>query len=218
MSEDKSTGYLPALRFRALTPLFDAVVRATTREEVFKGALLRGAGLRPGDAVLDLGAGTGTLAIGTKRLEPECSVVGLDADPEIVGIAEEKAAAAGAEVSFDRGSATDLPYPDGSFDHVLSTLFFHHLMPGDREVALREVARVLKPGGRLHIADFTRGADPLQRLLAWQVRLFDGRERTREIFIGRLSELVEGAGFREVVEERLLRTPLGTLAVLRATR
>jgi ubiquinone/menaquinone biosynthesis C-methylase UbiE len=165
-----------------------------------------------------LGAGTGTLAIEAKRLRPECSVRGLDADPEIVRIARRKAEAAGTAVGFDVGLATQLPYPDESFDHVLSTLFFHHLMPVEKAVALGQVVRVLKPGGRLHVADFTHGTDPLQRMLSWQVRLFDGRERTRESFAGRLPALVEAAGLREVTEERRLRTPLGTVAILRATR
>jgi SAM-dependent methyltransferase len=213
-----STGYLPALRFKALTPLFDSVVRATTREAEFKDALLRSAGLRPGDSVLDLGSGTGTLAIDAKRLQPDCSVVGLDADPEIVGIARRKADEAGVEVGFEQGLATELPHPDGSLDHVLSTLFFHHLLPDDKALTLSEVARVLRPGGRLHVADFTRGADPLQRSLSWGVRLFDGRERTTESFTGRLPALIGAAGLREIVEENPLRTPLGTLSILHAAR
>ena len=105
----ESAEYLPALRFKALTPLFDSVVRATTRESAFKGALLNGARLRPGDDVLDLGSGTGTLAISAKRLQPACSVAGLDADPEIVGIAARKADEQGQAVRFDQGLATELP-------------------------------------------------------------------------------------------------------------
>ena len=211
-------GYLPALRFKALTPLFDSVVRTTTRESTFKDALLHGARLQPGDDVLDLGSGTGTLAIAVKTTEPESSVVGLDADPDIVELAREKAAERDVDVRFDRGLATELPYPDGSFDHVMATLFFHHLLPEDKRATLREVARVLRPGGRLHVADYTRGADPLQRALSWQVRLFDGRARTGENFTGRLPALVEAAGFSGIVEETRLRTLFGTLSLFRATR
>ena len=211
-------GYLPALRFKALTPLFDSVVRTTTRESTFKEALLRGADLRPGDHVLDLGCGTGTLAIAVKALQPESSVIGLDADPDILELAREKAGEASADVEFDRALATDLPYPDGSFDHVMSTLFFHHLLPEDKRATLREVVRILRPGGRLHVADYTRGADPLQQALSWQVRLFDGISRTGENFTGRLPALVAAAGFSDPFEETRLRTLFGTLSLFRATR
>ena len=210
--------YLPALRFKALTPLFDSVVRTTTRESRFKRALLDGAHLGPGDDVLDLGSGTGTLAIEAKRSQPGCTVTGLDADPDIVAMARRKAVEANADVRFDPALSTALPYPDGSFDHVLSTLFFHHLMPADKVGTLLEAARVLRPGGRIHVADWTRGADPLQRALSWQVRLFDGRERTRESFTGHLPALVEAAGFADLTETDRLRTAFGTLAIVRATR
>jgi hypothetical protein len=80
------------------------------------------------------------------------------------------------------------------------------------------VARVLRPGGRLHVADYTRGADPLQRALSWQVRLFDGVSRTGENFTGRLPSLVEAAGFRDLGEDARLRTLFGTLSLFRATR
>ena len=218
MPEGAEREYLPALRFKALTPLFDSVVAATTRESRFKRALLEGAHLGPGDEVLDLGSGTGTLAIEAKRSQPGCSITGLDADPDIVAMARRKAAEADADVRFDQGLSTELPYSDDSFDHVLSTLFFHHLMPADKVATLLEVARVLRPGGRLHVADWTRGADPLQRALSWQVRLFDGRERTQQSFTGRLPALVEAAGFADVTELDRLRTAFGTLSIVRATR
>ena len=123
--------YLPALRFRALTPLFDRVVRATTRESRLKQELLEQASLRNGLAALDVGCGTGTLSIMIKRDHPGCRVTGLDADPDIIEIASRKAAEARAEVQFDQALSSALPYEDGTFDRVLSSLFFHHLPPAD---------------------------------------------------------------------------------------
>src|SRR4051794_22665248 len=119
--------YLPALRFHALTPAFDAVVGAVMREERFKAALLDQVDPIPGSRILDLGAGTGTLAIMAKQRQPQSEVTGLDADPEILERAVRKADQAGAAVSFDEGLSTELPYEDDSFDRVMSTLFFHHL-------------------------------------------------------------------------------------------
>jgi ubiquinone/menaquinone biosynthesis C-methylase UbiE len=210
------SGYLPALRFHALTPLFDAVAGSATRERTFKPALVEQAKLAPGQRVLDVGAGTGTLAIFAKRAEPRCEVVGLDADPDILEIARRKAADAGVDATFDEALATEMPYEDGSFDRVLSTLFFHHLEPEQKRGTLAEIARVLRPGGELHVADFTRAADPFQAVLALGVRTFDGFERTRENFAGELPRLVAEAGLRDATERRRFRSAFGTLALVSA--
>ena len=84
-------GYLPALRFSALTRIYDPVVGLTTRERRFKELLVEQAAPAAGQRILDLGCGTGTLAIQVKRREPGAEVVGLDADPEMLGQAREKA-------------------------------------------------------------------------------------------------------------------------------
>src|SRR5581483_15501 len=139
------------LRFRSLTRLYDPVVRATTREREFKARLLRQASLGSGQRVLDLGCGTGTLAIEAKLAEPGLEVVGLDGDPEVLERARAKAGDAGVTIQFDEGLSTDPPYDDGSFDLVLATLFFHHLTRVDKLLTAREIARVLRPGGRLHV-------------------------------------------------------------------
>ena len=217
-NESERDGYLPALRFRALTPLFDPVVRETTRELTFKGALVDDAALQPGHRVLDLGSGTGTLAIMVKQREPGAEVTGLDADPQILELARRKAAQLGLAIGFDEGLATELPYPDGSYDRVLSTLFFHHLTSEDKRECLAEIRRVLRPDGELHLADFTAPADLVQALLSWQVRLFDGLERTRENFTGRLAKIVAGAGYSEIHQGRRLRTAFGTVGLLSARR
>lgn len=212
MSDERA--FLPALRFRALTPLFDRVVRATTRELRFKQELMERASLRDGHTALDVGCGTGTLAIMIKRSHPGCRVTGLDADPDIIEIASRKAAEAQAEVKFDQALANALPYEDGSFDHVFSSLFFHHLTPADKRETLAELRRVLRPGGQLHIADFTAPSGPVQWVLSRQILLFDGPTRTRENLLGALPDLLSEAGFRGVRTMTRMRTPLGTIGLI----
>jgi ubiquinone/menaquinone biosynthesis C-methylase UbiE len=208
------TDYLPALRFRVLTPLFDGVVRTTMRERRFKEMLLDQAGLKPGQRVLDLGCGTGTLALMAAEREPALELVGLDADPQILERARRKATAAGAEIRFDEGLSTELPYEDASFDRVFSTLFFHHLKPADKRLTAAEVARVLRPGGELHVADFGPPGDPLMRVAFGIVRLVDGRETTQENMEGRLPAIFEDNGL--MTEEcAALRTSLGRLRLYR---
>jgi ubiquinone/menaquinone biosynthesis C-methylase UbiE len=210
--------YVPALGLRALTGLYDPVVRLTTREGAFKSRLLERAGLQPGERVLDLGCGTGTLAIQAKRRQPDAEIVGLDGDPEVLGRARRKAAAAGVEVDFDEGYSTELPYGDSSFDVVLSTLFFHHLTGSDKRRTAGEVLRVLKPGGRLQVADWGRPADPAMRLLSTSIRLLDGFEQTRDNLAGSLPRIFDEAGLGDAAEVGRMRTAFGTLAFYRAAR
>lgn len=96
-------GITPALRFHALTPLYDRVVALTTRERTFKQALLDQAAIEPGHQVLDVGCGTGTLAIAALRRQPDGQVSGLDADPAVLAIAARKARRAGADIAFALG-------------------------------------------------------------------------------------------------------------------
>lgn len=119
--------YKPALAHHWLTRVYDPVVRATSRESAFKARLLTQASLDSADSLLDVGCGTGTFAITAKRLHPALRVVGIDADPAVLETARRKADKAGVTIDLVQGSALSLPTPDGAFDRVVSSLFFHHL-------------------------------------------------------------------------------------------
>ena len=126
-------------------------------ERAFRARLVRLAHLDTGEEVLDIGCGTGSLAIAAKRrVGPYGSVHGIDASPAMIARARKKAGKAGADVTFTRGVAERLPFSDGQFDVALSTLMLHHLPPAAREQCVREIRRVLKPGGRVLAVDFGR--------------------------------------------------------------
>jgi ubiquinone/menaquinone biosynthesis C-methylase UbiE len=161
--------YVPALGFEFLTPFYDPLVAATTRERIFKRQLIAQAAVRDGERVLDLGCGSGTLAIWLKRTVPGALVTGVDADEAVLARARRKAARAGVEVRLDRAMAQQLPYADGSFERVVSSLFFHHLQPNEKRVTLRDVYRVLASGGQLHVADWGK-PNPLLRVMSMQCR------------------------------------------------
>lgn len=132
------------------------------RERAFREKIIGLARLRPGEVVLDVGCGTGTLAIAAKRhVGPSGNVHGVDASPEMIDRATKKASKAGVDVTFRTGVVEALPYPNAHFDVVLSTLMLHHLPRRARQECAREVRRVLKPGGRVLVVDF--GATPRGR-------------------------------------------------------
>lgn len=214
----KPDSFVPALGFDRLTRLYDPVVRVTTRERTFKRRLLDQAAIEPGDAVLDLGCGTGTLAIWAKLRQPRANVTGIDADPGMLDRAHDKSAAAGAELRLDEGLADALPYRDASFTKVLSSLLFHHLPRATKERAAREVTRVLEPGGELHVADFGRAPDLLARAQFLLVQAFDGFETTADNVNGELPAIFSQAGLDQVSEAGRLRLAAGSLSLYSARR
>ncbi|HEV2864042.1 MAG TPA: class I SAM-dependent methyltransferase [Pyrinomonadaceae bacterium] len=189
-SDDK---YVPALNFDWLTPLYDPVVRWLMPESKFKGHLIRRASIGERHRVLDVGCGTATLTLMVKAARPGAAVEGLDGDPKILEIARRKAEAAGAGIRFSEGMAYAMPYADGSFDRVLSSMMLHHLTESNKRRTLSEVFRVLAPDGEFHVADFRRAN-------------------------GSLAALMSEAGFGGVGEHARYRTLFGTLSLWEARR
>jgi len=215
---DETKHYVPALRFRWLTRIYDPVLALTTREKTFRRRLLDQAPVEAGHRVLDVGCGTGTLAIGIKTRQPGSMVSGLDGDPAIIRLAKIKAASAGLELRFDEGLSYDLPYPEDQFDVIFSTLFFHHLTRDNKLRTLAEVFRVLKPGGKLHICDWGRPSNPFLRMMFLTVQCLDGFDVTEDHAKGRLAGFIQSAGFSDVTVNSNLATMLGTLDFITAAK
>ena len=123
--------------------------------------------LRRGERVLDVGCGTGGVTIPAKmRVGENGSAAGIDPSPEMIAVARRKAQRAGIEIDFRVGVIESLPFADETFDVVTSSLMMHHLPPHLQVKGLAEIRRVLKPGGRILIADMVRmrpGTSPLKR-------------------------------------------------------
>jgi ubiquinone/menaquinone biosynthesis C-methylase UbiE len=190
--------YLPGMGKSWLLPLYDPLTRLLGLPAVHR-ELVAHARLAPGQRVLDIGCGTGNLVRAVKSLHRDVEVTGIDPDPAALARGRRKAARARLDLRFDPGFAQALPYPDASFDRVLSSLMFHHLDEGDRPRALSEARRVLKPGGAMVVLDFAgshRG--PMSR-----------SHRLRDHAGGRIPELMLQAGFAEAGESGHTRTRVG---------
>jgi ubiquinone/menaquinone biosynthesis C-methylase UbiE len=211
-----SERYVPAAGRRAFTRLYDPVVALTMREATFRGRLCAQVldGVAPGASVVDVGAGTGALAIALAAGGAE--VVAVDGDPEVLSLARAKAGADA--VQWRKGTATALPLPGSSADRVVMSLLLHHLDADAKRAALAEALRVLRPGGRLHVADWGRPRDPLMRGAAWALQRLDGAEGLAEPLQGRLPALLADAGLSTVALHARLRTGWGSLELLSARR
>jgi len=186
--------FLPAAGLDFLLPLYDPMVKLLGADRARK-KLFDQASVQPHHRVLDIGCGTGTFAVAIKGWLPSVQVVGLDPDPKALARSRRKAERAGVSIRFDQGFANALPYSDGSFDCVFSSLMFHHLPQAAKYATMREVRRILKPGGSLHLLDFeqegSRSHNPLARWLHASERM---QGNTRDQILGWMRE----AGFREV--------------------
>lgn len=212
-------GFIPALRFHRLTPLFDAVAAVAVRDRALKRRVIDWASIAGAEDVLDVGCGTGTLAVAVARAAPGVRVTGLDADASILARARRRAADAALEISFDEGMSTELPYADGRFDLVLSTLFFHHLEDDAKRRTAAELMRVIRPGGRLVVGDVGPPQDPVMRIaVGVTVQLVDGVGPTRLNVRGELPEVLAGAGMKAVTVRDRMRTPTGSYEIITATR
>ena len=208
-----SDRYIPALGYRWLTKLYDPVARWATRERTFKAALLEISALRAGERLLDIGCGTGTFALMAASHEPRATIVGLDGDPDVLARARRKALVSAAVIEFDHGLVDCLPYPDESFDIVVSSLVFHHLSSELKRKALAEALRVLRPGGRLCLADWGKPPNVLLRVAFLPVQMLDGFATTRDNFAGSMPRLISEAGFARVGEASRFATLTGSLAI-----
>jgi ubiquinone/menaquinone biosynthesis C-methylase UbiE len=214
---EPQTAYVPALRFHFLTRYYDRVVSYTTREQTFKIALIDQVGTLYRKEVLDLGCGTGTLIQMLTERETEAIITGLDPDPKALEQAKSKAEKATSRVSLRQGFAQDMPFERATFDIVISSLFFHHLTPQQKLETFKEIHRVLKPGGQLHIADWGMPSSALQRGLFFLVQCLDGFETTKDSVEGALPGFIAEAGFVDIKSELSIPTPLGTIQLFEAT-
>jgi ubiquinone/menaquinone biosynthesis C-methylase UbiE len=195
--EETQRRYLPAAGHDWLLPLYDPLVQLLGGESAHRH-LLDQASVRPGHRVLEIGCGTGNLAILLKRRNSWVKVVGLDPDPKALARARRKAEREALLIQFDRGFSDALPYRNGSFDRVFSAFMFHHLQSLDeKRKTLSEARRVLVAAGSLHLLDFGGSRTKAQGFFE---RFLHRTERLQDNTGDRVLSLMEQAGFEDPTE------------------
>jgi SAM-dependent methyltransferase len=204
--------YIPAMGRDALLPLYDTVCRLLGVGSLHR-QLIEQAEIEPGHRVLEVGCGTGNLTLLAKRLQPRADFVALDPDPRALARAHRKAQRRHIAVQLDRGYAEELPYPDNSFDRVLSSLMLHHLEPSAKRAMLQQIADVLRPGGELHLLDIDGAMGRHDRFPA---RRLHGGPRLQDNLPDHITTLMRDAGLTNpaAVAHRVKR--IGRLTFYRA--
>ncbi len=202
--------YVPAFGLHGLTPFYNSFAKLVNP---LRRRLIQQANIQPGQRALDLGCGTGLLTMMIKQSIPEARVTGLDGDEEVLKIARDKSR--GTDIQWDHAFATDMPYPDQSFDIVVSSFVTHHLTSADKVRAFQEVHRILRPDSGFFIVDFGPPFNLLTRVQASVMKKF---ERTADNFEGRILPMLTEAGFGGVKEAERFITFFGPVAFYRAIK
>jgi ubiquinone/menaquinone biosynthesis C-methylase UbiE len=204
--------FTPARGRFAPTQFYDPVV-ALTRERLWRALAVMYAAPRPGEVIVDVGCGTGSLALMLSRVEPRAEIIGVDPDPDVLAVARRKPAAHAVQWRAGMGDALVESVGPDSADTVMSSLVLHQCPMPMKRAVLASMFAVLRPGGRLVIADYGWQRTAAMRLAFRLVQLADGREDTQPNAEGVLPELMSDAGFRDVREAEVVPTVSGSISV-----
>lgn len=217
---DTDRDFVPALGKSGSLERYDAAIALMTREKRWRGDLLTLVAPEPGNRIVDIGCGTGTLAIALKGAEPESEILAVDPDPAVLEIAQTKARTAGADIHWFEAMGDEL---DGiaalqGCDKIVSSLVFHQCPMEIKQAIAAQMHRLLRPGGQLFIADYGEQRSPLMRMLFRQIQWLDGVEYTEPNARGCMPDTLASAGFDAVEEAKIIATPTGSISIYRAER
>lgn len=210
--------FIPALGYNWLTRLYDLAVKITMPEKRIRTRLMDLLDPRDDQFILEFGFGTGQNILLAYHRNPKVKLAGVDVDPKVRQIALDKLEKYGIRQKLDLYDGRILPYPDKSFDKVVSSLVFHHLENEKKLSSLKEIHRVLKPNGCLIIGDWGAPRSKTMRMVFYIVQFVDGFKTTSDNIRGLLPCHIKNAGFKNVAEVDFINTAIGTYSYYQATK
>lgn len=222
--QERDRPFLPGAGKTWLLPFYDVFSRVAGVRALHERAVEL-AGIEPGQAVADIGCGTGNLSFAVLAARPDARVTGLDPDADALRRAARKARRRRVALTLVRGYADRIPAADGSLDHVVTSLALHHLDDGSRTAFARDALRALRPGGRITVVDLggpasgaghaAHGHGPLRGLLRSRMAHSPGMAGNHD---NGIVTLLAGAGFGDAREVGHADHRLGRITFVRATR
>lgn len=212
MAPDSHT---PPLGHKALTPLYDIAIAALTREGAWRRQFVRVIAPELNDRIIDIGSGTGSLAVSLYKAFQGFAYVGVDPDEEAVRRARRKTARLEPRIRFELGYfSADTSYFDEPPTKIVSSLVLHQVPVAEKKRIIRDIFKTLPPGGDVCIADYGYQKSGLMRLLfRVTVQALDGVEDTQPNAEGIISEILEQSGFSHVSEVSRIPTLTGTISI-----
>lgn len=207
--------FTPALGNPTLTPLYDFAIGLLTRENTWRSALLEQVSPTAKDRILDVGCGTGSLAVRMKLLCPDAEIHGIDPDQEILQRAKAKATRKSANIFFHKGFVSPESESNlGHFTKVVSSLVLHQTPLEEKSNILRSIYKLLEPNGSIYIADYGLQRTALMKsLFRITVQAIDGLKDTQPNAEGCIPNLMAEAGFVDVLELRVIPTLTGSISI-----
>lgn len=210
--------FIPALGYDFLTAYYDLTIKLTMPEKKFRGLLVDAVNPQAGEKILEFGFGTGQNLLLIKKQNVDIQLIGLDIDPKVKEIAAYKLAKNSLDIPLNLYDGGVFPFEDNQFDKVYSCLVFHQLDAETKLNCLKEIYRVLKPNGKLIIADWGKAQNKLMRLSFGLVQLLDGFKTTNDNVRGFMPEFIERAGFHNVQVSQSINTAIGTFSYFQAIK
>jgi ubiquinone/menaquinone biosynthesis C-methylase UbiE len=202
--------FIPALGYNWLTKFYDMSIKITMPEKKFRHKLIDFLNPQENEQILEFGFGTGQNLILAANKNNAVSYVGLDIDPKVKFIAEQKLKKNNLDIKLNLYDGNLFPYVDNSFDKVFSSLVFHQLDKSTKKSCLAEIYRVLKPGGEIIIGDWGKAKSKLMRVSFYLVQMLDGFKTTSDNVNGLIPEYMVNAGFKNVTEIDYINTKIGS--------
>ncbi|WP_339795151.1 methyltransferase domain-containing protein [uncultured Imperialibacter sp.] len=205
-----SKRYTPALGFASLSDWYDLAIKVTMPERRIRAKLVDHLVPEAGEHILEFGFGTGTNLLVAANRCSDCHLIGLDIDPKMREIAAKKLSRHSFNIPLELYDGGEFPFESGTFDKVYSCLVFHHLDKASKIWSMREIHRLLKPGGRFVLGDWGKAKTKTLRNAFYMVQFLDGFATTNDNVNGLIPEYLSSAGFSEVQEAEYINSMLGT--------